>query len=72
MLALLQVDERGSEAAAATKVRLAMRSISIRPQFVADHPFLWCIMHEPTGHIIFIGRLVQPSGDLVSIDRDEL
>jgi len=72
MLSLLQVDERGSVAAAATTIRLQMRSLSQRPRFVADHPFLWCIMHEPTSHIIFMGRLAKPSGELVSIDHDEL
>jgi serine protease inhibitor len=29
--------------------------------FVADHPFLFMIRHEPTGAVLFMGRLADPS-----------
>lgn len=62
--AFVAVDEKGTEAAAATVV--AMRAGSApRPEqpvaFVADHPFLFMIRHEPTGAVLFMGRLADPT-----------
>ncbi|MYA15061.1 MAG: serpin family protein, partial [Acidimicrobiaceae bacterium] len=28
---------------------------------VADRPFLWAIVHPPTGTLLFVGRLVDPA-----------
>ena len=28
---------------------------------VADRPFLWAIVHQDTGAILFLGRLVNPA-----------
>jgi serpin B len=60
--AFVALDEHGTEAAAATV--LAMRGAG-RPrepeiEFVADHPFLFAIRHEPSGAILFLGRLSDP------------
>lgn len=60
--ARVDVDERGTEAAAATGV--AVRALSVQqepPAFRADHPFLFVIRHNPTGAILFLGRLVDPT-----------
>ena len=58
--AYLDVDEKGTEAAAATAVLLG-RGPQTRPVvFRADHPFLFVIRHRRTGVILFIGRLVNP------------
>ncbi len=60
--AYVDVNEEGTEAAAATAV-IAIRSsaVAARPvEFRADHPFLFAIRHRPTGNILFLGRIVDP------------
>ena len=60
--ARVDVDERGTEAAAATGV--AIRTLAVQqepPAFRADHPFLFVIRHNPTGAILFLGRVVDPT-----------
>ena len=60
--AKVSVDERGTEAAATTA--LGFRTSGPLPPdltIVADRPFLWAIIHEPTGAVVFLGRLVDPT-----------
>jgi serpin B len=59
--AFVAVDERGTEAAAATAV--VARDVSAPPPavFVLDRPFIFVIHDEPTGQILFVGRLNDPS-----------
>ena len=57
--AFVRVDERGTEAAAATGVGMAL---GIHKAFRADHPFLFIIQQTETGNILFMGRVVDPSG----------
>ena len=56
------VDEEGTEAAAATTTGFAT-SLPPPPDLtvVADRPFLWAIVHQDTGALLFVGRLVNPS-----------
>ncbi len=56
---LSQVNEKGTEAAAATAFILVERaSIGPRlPKFTADHPFLFLIRHEGTNSVLFLGSL---------------
>ena len=56
------VDEKGTEAAAATAMGFA-DSVPPEPDLtvVADRPFLWAIVHQDTGAILFLGRLVNPA-----------
>jgi serine protease inhibitor len=56
--ALVEVNEEGTEAAAATGVFFA-DSVSIA--FNADHPFMFLIRHNPTATILFMGRVVNPA-----------
>jgi serpin B len=62
--AFIEVDEKGTEAAAATA--LGMRAGSAPPTdepipFVADHPFLYLIRDTKTDATLFMGRVVDPS-----------
>lgn len=60
--AYISTDEEGTEAAAATVVTMAS---SLPPPFSfrADHPFLFMICDKPTCSVLFIGRVLKPSGD---------
>ena len=58
--ALVDVDERGTEAAAAT-VGVMLRGGPPNPiPFVADHPFLFVIRDSRTGCVLFLGRVAEP------------
>ncbi|WP_419920578.1 serpin family protein [Candidatus Poriferisodalis sp.] len=56
------VDEKGTEAAAATSMGFEL-SAPPPPDLtvVADRPFLWAIIHQQTQAVLFIGRLVDPT-----------
>lgn len=63
--AFIEIDEEGTEAAAATAVIMTLESISVYepPQpkeFIADHPFLFYIIDDETQAILFMGRLMEP------------
>jgi serpin B len=63
--AFVAVDEKGTEAAAATAVVMAGRAaMPQRPKVVfrADRPFVFLIRHRPTGAALFVGRLSHPKG----------
>jgi len=57
--AFVDVNEEGTEAAAATAV--TMRLISMPPEFRADHPFVFTIRENQTGSILFVGRILDPT-----------
>jgi serpin B len=59
--AFVEVNEEGTEAAAATAVVMALRAVA-RPEpiFRADHPFLFLIRENSTGSVLFLGRVVDP------------
>jgi serpin B len=62
--AYVDVNEEGTEAAAATAV--VMRFMAVRrpdptPIFRADHPFLFLIRDTKAGNILFMGRLTNPT-----------
>ncbi|KZV54587.1 serpin-ZX-like [Dorcoceras hygrometricum] len=58
----IEVNEEGTEAAAATAVVVAERSIMVNEKldFVADHPFLFVIREDMTGVVLFIGQVTNP------------
>ena len=59
--AYVDVNEKGTEAAAATGVGMMPTSVPLRPkEFRADHPFLFLIRHQTSGSILFIGRVQNP------------
>jgi serpin B len=60
--AFIRVDEKGTEAAAATG---ALAAAGAAPpgglEFRADHPFLFALRHAPSGLILFLGREADPT-----------
>jgi serpin B len=61
--AYIDVNEEGTEAAAATGVEIHPVFAPIRPAvpvFRADHPFAFAIYDLKTGVIMFLGRVVKP------------
>ncbi|MCL5773260.1 MAG: serpin family protein [Firmicutes bacterium] len=62
--AFVDVNEEGTEAAAATAVIITEKAVQ-RPSkkiiFRADHPFIFIIQETKTGNILFMGRVVNPS-----------
>ena len=61
--AFIEVDETGTEAAAATAVIVVKRTGFFRKidRFVADHPFLFFIRDLQTNLVLFQGRVTKPS-----------
>jgi serpin B len=62
--AFVRVDEKGTEAAAATAATMEVTSArppEQRREFRADRPFLFCIRDTASGLILFLGRLTDPS-----------
>ena len=60
--AFVDVNEEGTEAAAATAVVMKITAIAEPPPvFRADHPFLFVIRHNASGSILFMGRVENPS-----------
>jgi serpin B len=63
--AFVNVNEEGTEAAAATATSMTMGMtfpIEPIPVFRADHPFIFLIQDSDTGNILFMGRVVNPAG----------
>ena len=56
----VEVNEEGTEAAAATGDVLVVKRLPIRAQFVANHPFLFFIKHFRTNTLLFCGKLASP------------
>jgi serpin B len=59
--AFVDVNEEGTEAAAATAVVMKIRMAAQPPTFRADHPFIFLIRENTTGSILFLGRVMDPS-----------
>ena len=58
--AFINVNEEGTEAAAATSVTSAT-CIDMTPVFRADHPFIFLIQERESGNILFMGRAMDPT-----------
>jgi serine protease inhibitor len=59
--AFVDVNEEGTEAAAATGVAMRKRSLPIIQEFRADHPFLFFIRDSVNDVILFAGRFYKPA-----------
>jgi serpin B len=60
--AMIEVTEQGTVAAGATAVVFAHKSAKLSQQLplTFDRPFLYMIFDQPTGSILFIGRVLEP------------
>jgi serpin B len=62
--AYISVDEKGTEAAAATGIIMEATAMQHEPPpliFRADHPFLFLIRDNKSGGILFMGRVTDPT-----------
>ena len=57
----LHVDEQGTEAAASTAVVMDEVSAGAGRPLVIDRPFLFAIRDVPTGTVLFLGRVADPT-----------
>lgn len=60
--AFVEVNEEGTEAAAATAIGIGVTSLPLQPPlFRADHPFIFIIQDSETGNILFMGKVTNPA-----------
>jgi serpin B len=59
--AFIEVDEEGTEAAAATAVEVGVTSAPTT--MIVDRPFVFAIRERLSGSILFVGRITDPSAD---------
>ena len=63
--AFVEVNEEGTEAAAATGVVVGVTSVAPSPPiFKADHPFVFFIRDNSSQSILFFGRVLNPDQSL--------
>uniref|UniRef100_A0A8C7WS24 Serpin B6 n=1 Tax=Oryzias sinensis TaxID=183150 RepID=A0A8C7WS24_9TELE len=59
--AFVEVNEKGTEAAAATGMFMCALMANLKQKyFTADHPFLFFIRHNSSMNILFAGRFCSP------------
>ncbi|XP_022962558.1 serpin-ZX-like [Cucurbita moschata] len=59
----IEVNEQGTDAAAVSVSRMLGRcpsDLTVRIDFVADHPFLYVLRENTTGTLLFVGQLLNP------------
>ena len=64
--AFIEVNEKGTEAAAATALPMPMagalpQDMPFTPTFRADRPFLYLLRDRESGAVLFIGRMMNPT-----------
>ena len=61
--AFVAVDEEGTEAAAATAVVVGLESMPVQDvELTVDRPFICLIRDTQTGSVLFLGRVMNPTG----------
>lgn len=58
--AFVQVDEKGTEAAAVTVVGMGVTSIDPDPVMIVDRPFMFAIYEHESKSLLFMGKVVDP------------
>jgi serpin B len=59
--AIVEVNEEGTEAAAATNVGIGLTSAPIRTEFIVDRPYMFVIRDDRSGSILFSGLISDPT-----------
>lgn len=59
--AYIDVDEKGTKAAAATGVEVGEASMPVSTDFIVDRPFVFLITESATGAVLFYGSVVDPT-----------
>jgi serpin B len=59
--AVVEINEKGTEAAAVTNVGISLTSIPIRTPFVVDRPYMFVIRDDRSGTILFAGLIRDPT-----------
>jgi len=59
--AVVEVNEEGTEAAAATNVGIGVTSAPMRTEFIVDRPYLFVIRDDRSGSILFSGLISDPT-----------
>jgi len=59
--ATIDVNEKATEATAGTAVVMLGIAGDDPVDFIADRPFLFLIVDEPTGAVLFMGRVMDPT-----------
>ena len=57
----IDVNEEGTEAAAATTIIVELTSVPEQKEFKAYHPFVFLIQHKVTGALLFMGKVMNPT-----------
>lgn len=71
--AFVEVNEEGTEAAAATAAIMMLSAMHTKPkEFIVDHPFMFFIHDNRSGSILFLGRLTKPDDSSASNKKEEL
>ena len=60
---MIEVEEEGTTAAAATVIRMSRMSKRRVTQFNVNHTFLFFLRDLQTGMLLFQGRIVDPTKD---------
>jgi serine protease inhibitor len=58
--AFVEVNEKGTEAAASTVVGISLTSMPMTQRFRVDRPFVFMIRDDRSGSILFIGKITNP------------
>jgi serpin B len=59
--AFVEVNEEGTEAAAATAIMIEKGIVLDPTTFIANHPFIFLIQQKETGAVLFMGKVTNPS-----------
>jgi len=59
--AVIEVNEEGTVAAAATNVGISVTSMPMRTPFIVDRPYMFVIRDNRSGTILFSGLITDPT-----------